>query len=330
MRVLIVRLGAVGDVVRALPVIKVIRYNLLESQLFWLVGESAKGILEGEDLDGFFTPRNLGDLRDISFDLVIDLQGLFKSSFISSLLRKREVIGPSNLSGVKEPSWLFYNKKVKVDPFLNRVYRNIEFLRSIGFSIPTNLRFRAKIRDEDLDNAYKVLKDVGIKPGESFITIHPGSSERTPYKRWGEENFSKLIELIVGSLGLKVLLTWGSLFERKICEKVRGSNKYVFIFPKKVKLKTLSAVYSLSKLFIGNDTGPLHIASFSGANVLGIYGPTNVLVNRPVGEGICEVIYKKVDCSPCRKRNCALKRCFSYITPDLVFTKVLEILRRAK
>ncbi len=329
MRVLVVRLGAIGDVVRALPVIQVLRENLRDAGIFWLVGESASGVLKGEDLDGVLVFRgNPVPLlkRFGRFDLVIDFQGLLKSSLLSSLFSRSEVYGPSPASGVKEPSFFFYGKAITVDPMLNRVERNLRLLEGMGFGIPDSIRFKAVIPLENMEEAHTLMDSRAS--GWPIVFMHPGSSKSTPYKRWHEERYALLSKLLFERLGARVFLSYGSEFERGVCERVvELSGGACEVFPRVKELKTLFAVYSMAHLFIGNDTGPMHIASFSGTNTLGIFGPTNVHVNRPVGEGVCDVIRVKVPCSPCRNRSCEKRLCFDKIHPETVFYKAVSMLR---
>ncbi len=332
MKVLIVRLGAIGDVVRALPVIQVLRSNIRDLGLFWLVGKRASGVLEGEEIDEtiVFEASTLFKIRRYGrFDLVIDLQGLFKSALLASLFKAGEVVGPSEESGIKEPSYIFYGKRIALDPNLNRVHRNLELLKSLGFYIPDGIRFSAAIPHTSIREAERILN--GYKAKSPLIFVHPGSSPKTPYKRWPEERYGKLCFLLATELGAHVLLTHGSAFELSVCRRVsRISSGTSQILPRIKRIKTLFALYSMGDIFIGNDTGPMHIASFSGTNVLGVFGPTNVLVNRPVGEGICEVVYRKVPCSPCRNRSCEKGLCFEKIDERLVLERAKSILERRR
>ena len=312
MRVLFIRFGALGDIVRAIPAAKAVAESGFE--VLWFTRKAFKPLLERE---GFvpFSWDGLLKFRNIKFELILDLQGLLKSA-LSTCLFKGKVVGPS--SGTKEPSEIFYRLKIPIDPRKNRVFRNLELIRKAGIKIK-NPSFKLTIRKRDLDTALSLQKG-------PFIAVHPGSSPTTPYKRWDEKNYAKLLDMLYAHLGIDILLSYGDLYELEICKRIKDLCKAPVKILKKQPLTVLSALYSISKAFIGNDTGPLHLASLSGAPTVGVFGPTDVHVNFPVGEGKISVVHIKAPCSPCRNRRCAVKRCFDPITPEMVFGKVLEVL----
>ena len=312
MRVLFIRFGALGDVVRAIPAAKAVADSGLE--VFWFTRYIFKPLLERE---GFipFSLEELSKFRGIKFNFIFDLQGLFKSA-LSTCFFKGEVVGPS--SGIKEPSKPFYKIKIPIDPRKNRVFRNLELVRKAGIKIKKPV-FKLTLGENDLEKAITLQKG-------PFIAVHPGSSPTTPYKRWNEENYAKLLDMLYKHLGMDIILTYGDRYELGICTKIKNMCRAPVKILKRQPLTVLSALYSLSKAFIGNDTGPLHLASLSGAPTVGIFGPTDVHVNFPVGEKRISVVHVKVPCSPCRNRRCAVKRCFDPITPNTVFKRVLEVL----
>ncbi len=311
MRVLFVRFGALGDVVRAIPAARVVADSGFE--VFWLTRDAFKPLLKREG----FIPFSWGELfrfRGIEFYLIFDLQGLFKSA-LSTCFFKGKVVGPSL---VKEPSRPFYKLKIPIDPRKNRVFRNLELVRKAGIEGEKPV-FKLTIRERDLEKALSIQKG-------PFIAVHPGSSPTTPYKRWDEEKYAKLLDMLYARLGMDILLSYGDRYELMICTRIKDMCRAPIKILKRQPLTVLSSLYSLARVFIGNDTGPLHLASLSGAPTVGIFGPTDVHVNFPVGENKISVVHAKVPCSPCRNRRCAVKRCFDPIDPKKVFNRVLEVL----
>ena len=92
-------------------------------------------------------------------------------------------------------------------------------------------------------------------------------------------------------------------------------------------IKQLTALIKRATLFIGGDTGPLHIASIMGIPVIGIYGPKDPAIYGPY-DGTAIVIKKDVPCSPCRKRTCGDPICMSSILPEDVFSGVEKLMQK--
>jgi ADP-heptose:LPS heptosyltransferase len=130
---------------------------------------------------------------------------------------------------------------------------------------------------------------------------------------------------LVRELNASVLFTWGD-GELEGVEGIRKEMKEPSLLaPKTESLTQLGEVYRNCDLYIGGDTGPMHIASLMGIPVVVIYGPTNPIENEPFGNHI--KVRKEVGCNPCHEYSCKRLVCIKAISADEVFKATKEILR---
>ena len=141
--------------------------------------------------------------------------------------------------------------------------------------------------------------------GPSLPSIQ-GQARKPLYKRWMPDQYSQLADRLIRELGT-VIFTWGPE-ELKWVEGIRKEMKEPSILaPQTESLTQLGEVYRHCDLYIGGDTGPMHIASLMGIPVVVIYGPTDPIVNEPFGQH--KKVRKEVGCNPCRKRSCKELTC---------------------
>ncbi len=346
-KILILRLSAIGDVLRTLPAVKALKEHDPSSHITWVVEEPSKEFLESQPeieevilfprkrwtaglkspLSWCKTAKEVRDfvqaLRRKQFDLAFDFHGMLKSGLIAFVSGSRKRIGFDRKS-TKEGNSLFSNVKVALpEEKINRYRRNLLLLRGIGLEVEDfepSLHLPAKDR-KWADSFFSQLPNPLRRP---FIVIHPWTSPKTPYKRWLPDRYSQLADRLVRELGAGILYTWGT-GELEWVEKIRSHMKEPsFLAPRTESLTQLGEIFSRCDLYIGGDTGPLHIASLVGTPIVAIFGPTHPVVNEPVG--LHRVIRKEVGCNPCRNYFCEDLTCMRSVTVDDVFGAIREIL----
>ena len=345
-RFLIIRLSAVGDVLRTLPAVKALKENFPLSHITWIVEEPSLNLLETQpgidevillprrrwareirSIKGILRTLNemgsfIATLRGRKFDVVLDFHGIFKSGLLSYLSNAQKRIGFDRESS-REGNFLFSNVKVSLpSKRLSRFERNLSLLKGLGLEV-REFHHKLRIPAEDQDYIESFFKEIPScrKP---LIAIHPGTSPKTAYKRWMPEQYSLLADRLIRDLGVSVIFTWGAE-ELKWVEGIRSGMKEVSILaPRTETLTQLGEIFRRSDLYIGSDTGPMHIASFVDIPVVAIYGPTDPVVNEPLGRHV--KIRKDVGCNPCRKRNCKELSCLAAITVNDVFAGAKELL----
>ncbi|MBI3583295.1 MAG: lipopolysaccharide heptosyltransferase I [Nitrospinae bacterium] len=349
MRILIVKLSSIGDVVHTLPVLRTIRYNLPNSYIVWIVEEKTREILEGnKDVDRIITintkkwrkgmslrgnpeldsgeaiPAIFRELMDVintlrkeRFDTAIDLQGLIKSGVISYLSRAKTRIGFDSGNCRELLNILFTNKKAspaKEDSHV--VDKNLSLLKPFGFKeIKRDFNIFSSQKDGEYINEF-LIKNRLI--GKSLIVVNPATGWKT--KEWGIKNYAGLCDRIISEIGANIILTWGP-GEENMVKGVMDLMAYKPLVAPPTTLKQIVALLRMCELFIGGDTGPLHIAAALKIPTVAIYGPSDPLRNGPYGDNHF-IIHKKIECSGCYKRSCDTIECMKLISVDEVFSAI--------
>lgn len=344
-RILIIRLSAIGDVLRVLPALEVIRKNYPGSYIGWVVEEPARDILEAHpDIDELFifpkksivkklkSIKNSGEalkdfsgfmkkIREKKFDMVIDFHGLFKSGIISYLSGAPERIGFTR-EFTKELNFVFNNRRFPVlSSKMNRVDRNLMLLEGMG--LDTNHKAPPlHIPDDILEETERFFRQNRIDRKRPVIAVHPGTSPTTPYKRWDPYRYAVVADSIIENSAAQIVYTWGGR-EIDIVKEIIGLMKYrAIVAPETRSLCHLAAIFKNCDLYLGSDTGPMHLASFTGIPVVAIFGPTNHRVNEPYSGTPHIIVRNDIDCSPCRKTYCSRRDCMKGITEEKVIMAV--------
>jgi lipopolysaccharide heptosyltransferase II len=332
-KILIVQPSRIGDIVFSLPTIVAIKKKYPHAKLSWIVDERCFEILEGNPyLDNIF----VWDRRQVSFkyyknlkhklhaqkfDLSIDLHGLAKSAILVRLAQARFKIASSSTNGMREFSWMF-SKEIKSPKAHHCVQRHFEVAKYLGCDCEIN--YPIVILQENLKSVREKLLKENVNL-EKLIGIHPGAGWIS--RRWGSYNFACLAKKLKNELGADIALVGGS--EGGASEK--GLNEEI-IAAAKVKiadmtgnftLKQLCAFLKICKVFVGNEAGPIHIATALNTQAVAILGPTSASRTGPY-KGNTKIIQHKFDCQPCKNRNCKSPICMQDITVKEVFEEIKQ------
>ena len=214
----------------------------------------------------------------------------------------------------KRSGFLLTKRIPKPRKDLHRVEHFLGIARGLGIE-PKSVNYDFFILEENNREAEKILKNIGIEMGEDFIVVNPGGN--WDLKRWPTENFAGLADEIIDRFNMKVVLT-GAEKDIDLCKKIAGLMKNAPLSVcGKTKLKTLGAIFKKAKKVISNDSGPMHIAVGVKTPVVALFGPTSPRITGPYGEGVYEILQKKVDCEiPCYRLSCKDNRCMKAITVE--------------
>ncbi len=348
--VLIIRLSAIGDVLRTLPAVNAWRSHCPETRFTWLVEPAVASVLEGHiSLDrvliferGLFSgwlrsPKRLfnalsslltllGELRWGKYDLVVDFHGIFKSGLFARLsgVPNRVGFAPPD---AKEGCHRFYTQQLQPSSSdLNRVERALELVARLGVPLAGPVIYDLPVTAVHHQRAQVSL--VGLKElsGEGpIIALHPGSSPKTAYKRWHQNGYVGLINALVEKIDARIILTWGP-GERETVELIAGNLRVPVVVAKKTSsLLDLAAIFAACDLYVGGDTGPMHLAVAMQTPVVAIFGPTHPQINAPYGAPY-RIVRHPLHCSPCRKRSCKTQLCLEAIGWRRVFAEIEELL----
>ena len=346
-KILVLRLSAVGDVIRTLPAVQALKEHVPSSSITWIVEEPSHAFLESQpEVDSVILfPRRrwakgikslgmiwetIGEMRGFvaglrkrKFDVVLDFHGILKSGLLSFLSGSPRRIGYDR-SSTKEGNSLFSNVKVRLPKEkISRFKRNFALLRGMGLEV-RDVKYSLHIPPADREYVASFLKSSGTPLKRPLIAIHPGTSIKALFKRWPPDQYARLADRLVRELSATVLFTWGTE-ELKWVEGIRREmEEPSLLAPKTESLTQLGEVYRQCDLYVGGDTGPMHIASLMGIPVVVIYGPTDPIENEPFGNHI--KIRKEVGCNPCHNYSCKEPLCVKTISADEVFKATKEIL----
>ncbi len=349
-KILIIRLSAIGDVVRTLPALSALRHRFPSAYIAWVVEENAQDLLEKHpDLDhlfvfkrkrwseGFFGLHNfqrssreildfLKGVRGEHFDLVLDFHGILKSGLLSFLSGAPMRVGFSRHYS-KEFNYLFNNHHITLETdAISRIKRNLKFISFLDIHDDRQEPI-IPITDEDRESIDIFFKEKGIESHTPLIAIHPGTSQNTSYKRWNISCYAAVADKLIERLGAKIIWTWGPGeldCAEAVVEKMKNES---IIACKTERLRQLAEIFRRCDLFLGSDSGPMHIASFVKTPVAVIYGATDPVVNAPYEKNPHVVLRKDLPCNPCRKRNCQSRECMDMVKPDEVFDAVCKLLK---
>lgn len=346
---LVIRLSAIGDVIRTLPAIKALKEYLPSCSITWITEEPSISLLkiQPEINEVILFPRRrwtegirsiktlirtlyemydfVSIIRKKKFDVVLDFHGILKSGIISFISGAPLRIG-FDRGYVKEFNFIFSNLRVRLEEErISRIKRNFLLLNALGLRISKyNSNLYIPLEDREYIESFFNSLDIVIK--RPLIAIHPGTSPKTKYKRWNKNNYSKLSDQLIRELNATVIFTWGE-DELEWVEEIRSEMIETSILaPKTDSLTKLAEIFRRSDLYIGGDTGPMHIASMVGTPVVVIYGPTDPIINEPMGYH--KKVRKEVGCNPCREKSCKRLICLDNIKVEDVFNAAKEILSK--
>ncbi len=344
---LLIRLGAVGDVVRTLPAASALRAAYPGAQLAWLVEPAASSVVRDQPwIDEVIVfPRDTlsrrlrhGELRRAfrelravrrrlragRFDLVVDFHSILKSGLLAraSGARRRVAYGPPY---GRELAWLFANRRARLEGRgASRFERNDALVRFLGVTTP------AAERPLHVDPEASERMARALGPGPAPVALHPGTSDHTPHKRWTVEGYASVARSLAGSEGLASVVTVGPArqdraFAEAVVDAAGGCAR---LAPETPRLGDLAALLSQARLFVGGDSGPTHVASLVGTPVVQILGPTDPVENAPHPGTPSRSVRVSVGCNPCR-RGCAAATCMQAVRAEAVASAARELLAAA-
>lgn len=344
-RILILKPSSLGDVIHALPTLTALRHLYPESKIVWMVKEEWAEMLEGNPYLNEIMPVNFGlrhwpslirRVRQGQFDLVVDLQGLFRTGLLALLTGAMTRIG---FAKGREGSPWFYTDRIELPLPMNRswrlldmhaVDRNLTVAKYLGANV-SHPKFWIPQLESDQEEVAEWLRHADVQPEDRLIAIAPLS--RGEVKCWPLDRFVALAHEISQWTACKIVLL-GSCSQEWIVEKfdqIRAPGLINMVG--KVRIRQLGILLRQTDLLIANDSAPIHIAAAVGIPVLGIFGPTNAIATGPYGNSGHRVMNAEISCRPCGKRSChqvSQKECLTAITVDDVVASARMLLNDSR
>ena len=300
--ILVVRLGAMGDIVRTLPAVRLVRFGVPDARIHWVAWEPWTKLLRAHpDLDSVIglprselrsqmrtplgwpslagtTSRLASSLRALGAGLVLDFHGDLRSGIVGRLSGAPVRLGYDGHQQ-KEGNRLFTTHRVSPgDRRTPRLERNLDLVRALGLPIRPVPDAGLEIPVDDQRAAAAVVAELAGGSGR-YAILGPGASARQSYKKPPAALFAAAAERLAG-LGITPIVASGP-GEDEDAERVIAAAEGAARRAPATSLPTLAALLRGARVFVGGDTGPLHLACGVGCPVVGLYGPTDPLVNTP-------------------------------------------------
>ncbi len=338
--ILVIRLSSLGDVLLTMPAVQAIKAASPATAVTWLVEGSPSELLAHQafvDRVIEFPRRKISgslqhgrfdsalatlaafrsSLRRDAYDTVVDFHGIIKSALLAWTSRSTQRIG-FDRSLAKEGSWLFYNDKTAAPRGrMHKADRNMLLASRLGsHGLP---EIDLKIPPAAASYIDDFL--AGLKAASPIFAVNPFCSRGSEFKRWDISRYGELIRHVGDATGATMMVLWGpgEESEARRLAAIGGSHA---VLACATTVSQLLALLKRTDLYIGGDTGVMHLAAFARVPVVAIFGPTDHLVNGPYGNGHT-VVRKELPCSPCRDKTCKSRECLRSITANEVERAVL-------
>ena len=366
LNILLIRLRLIGDVVFTTPIPRALKRVFPQAHLTYLVEPAAAPVVARNPSvdDLIIVPRRRGmqrvaddvtlawRLRRRRFDLVIDLHGGPRSSWLTFATGAPQRIGYT----IKGRSWVYTtavprprelrarHSVVNQWDLLEAIRLNPEDARRHGTgSWPGGtadpVRDPVEMRlDPDADAAIAArLNAAGVTPDHELILAHVSAGN--PFRRWPEADFAKVMTSLAKAGPLRRSIVSSGPSDREAANRITaavrhelGSDAGRIVDFGEFDLSELRALIGRSRLFVGGDTGPLHIAATTSTPVVGLYGPTLPSRSAPWRDPAIPTISLGIEglpCRPCEQRVCEPGdfRCLTTLRPEDVISAAEDVLR---
>ncbi len=338
-RILVVRTDRIGDVLLSTPVIKALRDAYPRAYIAMMVSPYAKDIVDGNpylddviiyDKDGKHkswqrSMKFASRLKKRKFDLVLVLHPTNRVHMVTFFAGIPTRVGYGRKMGFLLTDRIEHTKQFGKK---HELEYNLDLLRHLDIH-PKVKSLHIPIKKESEEWVDELFKEEGIDKADKLLAIHPSAS--CPSKIWPAERFSQVADRLAEKYGLKVLIIAGPkdvVSARTVSEKMSSSAVYL---GGRTSVSQLASILKRCRLFISNDSGPVHIASAVGTPVISIFGRSqNGLSPKrwgPVGKDD-RVLHKEVGCIECLAHNCRKSfACLRAITVDDVMMAADSILK---
>ena len=328
--ILFVQLSAIGDVVLTTPAIRGLREKYKDAHIAYLVEEAGSGVtINNPHLDKVFVFPRVGHKKDLRsgiknflqvsgeiksfvgvlqekrFDLAINVHTSIHAAILTYLVKAKKTLGFSMTPQgemISAPDvWSRYREAAAHRPYFSRDLRNlheVDLFLSISGVEPSSRNLEVFWGEAESQRATEVLEEHGVNEDDFIIGLNPSANWLT--KRWPSRRYAELGDRLMADYRAKVILFGGPGDRELVGEIVARMKGEAVNLAGVTSLSELPAFIARCRLFITNDTGPMHIGSAVGVPIIAITGPTSVT---PEGSGHIR-LQANLDCAPCWSNIC--------------------------
>ena len=337
LKILILKPSSLGDVIHALPVLRLLRLHFRNSEIYWWIDERFASLLKNDpDLAGIITferkrwgsPFNWNELiqsvvelRRHRFDLVIDLQGLARSGAFAWLANGGKLVG---IEDPREGAFGFYDVRVPRPSYeTHAVDWYLQVLRELH--VPVHFNFNWLPQD---DYAKAVIDQKWPDNGSRWMILNPGA--RWMNKRWPTEHFAQLARLLACDYPKHRFAVLGGSSDKEMGRAIATAvpDRAVDLTGK-TSLREMIEWIRRADLMVTNDTGPMHAAAALAKPLIAVFGPTDPRRTGPYGQ-LENVLNISLPCLPCMKARCHYFKpieCLRALTAETVQRKAHSLVK---
>ena len=326
-KICIIHLNQIGDLIFSLPLLKALRENYPDASIHSLVKPYLQELLVDSPFVDRVIPRKSGltakfkllkNIRKNNYDLVISLARSEECLMLTALSKAKIKAGFSCFPW----DWCL-NLKETIEGH-NSWYNNAKLLRRLNVRV-------TKTDYVGLLNVNNNQTDLSLP--KKFVIISPGTSKRRHAKTWQKEKFAELMMLLKENYGLSAVLVGGmdnqeynSKIIRILKNKDRRNNSATLDLTGKIDLAGLCSVIRKASLFVGIDSGVMHMASCLDIPVVGLFGPTDPFYVGPQNKKSIVVRVESMECMPCYLKDCKHRECMKNLGVSKVFDACKQLL----
>jgi heptosyltransferase-1 len=333
-KILLIRLRRIGDVILTTPAISTLKEGFPAASISYIVEKPFRDLVEGnpnldkvivlerkQSLSEFFKLIRL--IRKEKYDVVLDFHGGPRASLITLLSKAKLKVGYR----IKYKNFIY---KIKLprrpkEGHFHSVESHINLVRALGVDVkPIPPLYLPQAKKTEVEKVKKFIEENTLG-GYKIITVHISAGNK--FRDWGVENLVKLTSLLGQQSDVKIVLLGTSEDQRAEEEILKKSKASLLSLVGKLNLREVKDLISHSSLFVGPDSGPMHIAASTSTPIVALFGPTLPAHFAP-WQAKAFVIEKELDCRPCKQRNCIYKdfRCLRSINPEEVYRACLRFI----
>jgi len=295
--ILIIQLWGIGETILTLPAIKALREDNKKSTIDLLVTSRNKEI--------FYNNKNINNLKVLKlnpfsiklfigknlrkYDLVIDMEEYLNISAIIAFFTGKERIGFSH--GIRSN---LYTQTVDYNDKQHVVYTFLDLLKPLGIKKTVEKLPKLNYSIKDKKNIDNLLKKYKIGKKGFLVGFGVGAAESAKSRMWPKDRFANLADHLIKRYNAKIIL-FGNKEEKSLIDKIQNlieNNNNSFNVAGLVNVREMFYLISMCKLFIGNDSGPMHVAAAQGVKTIGLFGCNLPVRFKPFGKNNY-YIYKK-------------------------------------
>lgn len=349
-RVLIVKPSSLGDVIHTLPVVHAIKRCSPSSYVGWIVQRAFAGVLEPDPAVDEIIPISIPSTSDPHagrgavpralaatmstlrrlrrkfrrqpYQIVLDLHASFRSGLLA-------LANPGGLRigfrDAKELNPLFQHHRLVTNPGKpHAVDKNLVFADFLGCPVAEE-DFRVVTDPAARERVQGFLSANGVTDGRRIVYANPAARWATKY--WTIEAWAELADLLITRAESAVIFAGSAADAPYIDQVVHAMAERPIVAAGKLSLAEAAALIEAADVYVGVDSGPMHMAAFTGTPVVALFGPTEPAKVGPYGSGHKVIQRTGLDCLGCRLRMCSDRRCLEGITAQVVFEETSELLR---